>query len=189
MTKETALSLILAIGIIAGSLWIADRSLQASAEKFSAISLTKKILLPGSPPEPASGLPVPLPGSSMTPQGAAVSMGISKCKIDGKTVYSNQGCPADAQRKNINLHDSAGIVSPRRESLAELTASRQARENAAAVSMQQPAAVPQPSECPALAQRIESLDAMARQPQSAQMQDRLRQERVAVRDRQRALSC
>lgn len=44
-------------------------------------------------------------------------------------------------------------------------------------------------ECVALARQIERIDAAARQPQSAGMQDYLRAERQAVRSRQAALRC
>jgi len=45
------------------------------------------------------------------------------------------------------------------------------------------------SECSALAARINTLDALARQPQSAQNQDRIRGERNNVRSRQLGLGC
>lgn len=44
-------------------------------------------------------------------------------------------------------------------------------------------------ECLSLKQRIEQMDARARQPQSAQEQDRLRDQRKQARDRQFALRC
>lgn len=45
------------------------------------------------------------------------------------------------------------------------------------------------NECRALAARINNLDALARQPQSATNQDRIRAERNTVRSRQLALNC
>lgn len=45
------------------------------------------------------------------------------------------------------------------------------------------------SECKALDARVEQLDAMARQPQSGQMQDWIRGQRQQARDRQFALRC
>lgn len=47
----------------------------------------------------------------------------------------------------------------------------------------------QASECAPIDQRIRSLDAMARQPQSGQMQDWIRAERMAVMSRRAALHC
>lgn len=45
------------------------------------------------------------------------------------------------------------------------------------------------AECKALDERVTQLDAMARQPQSGQMQDWIRGERKTARDRQFALRC
>jgi hypothetical protein len=52
----------------------------------------------------------------------------------------------------------------------------------------EPAPLPN-AECKALDARVEQLDAMARQPQSGQMQDWIRGEREAARSRQFALRC
>lgn len=45
------------------------------------------------------------------------------------------------------------------------------------------------TDCTGLKAQIEHLDAVARQPQSAQSQDRLRRERQRIRDREAALHC
>jgi hypothetical protein len=52
-----------------------------------------------------------------------------------------------------------------------------------------PAAQAMQAECAALNARVESLDAQARHPQSAQMQDWIRGERKQARDRQFGLRC
>lgn len=54
---------------------------------------------------------------------------------------------------------------------------------------QQPTQTTRAVDCAALANRIHSLDAVARQGQSAQSQDRIRQERQAARDAQLRGGC
>jgi hypothetical protein len=59
-----------------------------------------------------------------------------------------------------------------------------------AVSIQRPQGSANPAvECGALDNYVRQLDAMARQPQNAQSQDRITQERKRVRDRQVQLRC
>jgi hypothetical protein len=53
-----------------------------------------------------------------------------------------------------------------------------------------PAAAPSnKSECQSLDKQVEHLDAMARQPQSGQMQDWIRAQRQKARERQFSLRC
>jgi hypothetical protein len=61
---------------------------------------------------------------------------ISKCLVNGRTMYSNDGCPDGAKQQAVALHDSAGIVSPPKENLSDLTAKRRASERAYALQAQ-----------------------------------------------------
>lgn len=198
MRKERLLSFVLAIGIVVAALWVAGQSLKNKAdqrhggrvmEKGGAGSKVSNNSAAGNL-ESDSG-----EASSMKQaanRNAPLQTDISKCIVNGKTIYSNQGCPEGAQGKAVPIHKSQGIVSPPKESLAELTAKRKAAEQSQAVQGQQRIAFVGPSngvECAELDKRIASLDAMARQPQSGYMQDWIKERRKSVRDRQFAIHC
>jgi hypothetical protein len=189
MRKETVFSFVLAILIVSGAIWVADRSFKEN----SVIGETSN-------PEISQGNHKVIPkhkyaesesGEYISSQDSTASHGISKCIISGKTVYSNEGCPKGIQAKSVTLHDSGGIVSPPKENLVDLTAKRQAAEREHSVrTMQVQAQVKSnKAECEWLNQHINWLDSIARQPQSGQMQDWIRQERKAARDRQFDIRC
>jgi hypothetical protein len=188
MRKETVLSFIFACAVVFGALALLDRSFPEAPRQSKNDSLSEA-QSPTSQPIPASSLP-PAPQASI--QTDVVEQGrVRKCLLGGKIMYSDARCPEGASTRKIALHDSAGIVSPRKDILEELTAQRLARE---AVPVHAPVQVSQvvqsnKFECDELGKRIEWLDAMARQPQSGQMQDWIRQERVKTRDRQSAVRC
>ncbi len=83
----------------------------------------------------------------------------------------------------------AGLPFETQVSIAEQQ--RQAAErNIALESAPMPAAAPSnKSECQSLDKQVEHLDAMARQPQSGQMQDWIRAQRQKARERQFSLRC
>lgn len=83
----------------------------------------------------------------------------------------------------------AGLPFEQQVNIAEQQRHAAAR-NVAIQSAPMPAAVPSnQAECQRLDKEVERLDAMARQPQSGQMQDWIRGERQKARDRQFALRC
>jgi hypothetical protein len=59
----------------------------------------------------------------------------------------------------------------------------------AAAQPQQPSPPSKPAECASLAATIANLDSQARQPQSSQMQDWIKQQRQRARDQQYRLRC
>jgi hypothetical protein len=125
-----------------------------------------------------------------TPDFAA-SNRVFKCAVKGQTVYSNKECAAGATP--ITLHDSAGVLSPPKENLEDLTAKRKAAEAEYERTIQT-AQVAAPSaaikvECDGLKQYIAQLEAMARQPQSGQMQDWIKQQKANAQSRQFDVHC
>lgn len=111
----------------------------------------------------------------------------------GSTFWTNGSC--SSQKATIDRISSVPGALPFDEQVA--MASREAAAaaelygtsmNSVAVGAMAPAA-PQVSECLALAERIRALDAWARQPQSGQMQDWIRAERMTVMSRRAALHC
>jgi hypothetical protein len=197
MRKELLLSVVLAIGVVGTALWVADQSLTANSPKSVGQGTEhgyagSKMHKTHSAENSESSITDANSNKNPTNPASTAAASISKCAINGKTVYSDQGCPDGAKGRTVALHDSAGIVSPPKENLAELTAKRKASEQAYTLQLQQQVASIGSSnrfECEELDKRIASLDAMARQPQSGGMQDWIKDQRKAVRDRQFAIHC
>lgn len=197
MRKETILSFILATGVVAGGIWVADQSLKSKSTINAGQGREDGYTDSEVPNQPVAGIVGSVIGDAAlgnraTNQGSTTATGISKCVVNEKIIYSNEGCPDGASGRTVAIHDSEGIVSPPKENLADLTAKRKTSERAYALQAQQQVASIGPSnatECAELNKRIESLDAMARQPQSGSMQDWIKDQRKAVRDRQFAIHC
>lgn len=186
-------SLILATSVVAASVWVADRSLGTRLPRPSAAVPESR-----SAQEPGTSVPqsfTPAQEGRNAPSAASVPSqnpsGIVKCIVNGKTVYSNGSCEG-ATRQAVAIHDSAGIVSPPKESLAELTAKREASERAYVLRPEIKVTSIGPSssvECNELDKHIAYLDSVARQPHSPQTADWIREQRRVTRDRQFAIRC
>lgn len=189
MRKEMAVSIVLAIALVAGAIVIADRSLATKATTGNS-SLRHQ-----GPHATSAAAHLPLPASFPAPH---TFHGISKCLRNGEISYSNHGCPPGTIPERVVLHDTAGIENRNRELLAALRAGNPPvarREGGMIQHVAHPASAKSTDqahkqlECAALKQQIASVDARARQPQSAQSQDRLREEKKKLRDRYSALRC
>jgi protein subunit release factor B len=111
---------------------------------------------------------------------------------NGKTVYADEPCANSAAEKYLALHQPKGIVSPPKETLEFLTAKRLAFEAQYVQSMKvqfNQTRSSKTNECNALQIRLERIESMGRQPQSAATQDWLRQEKRDVITRQSELRC
>jgi hypothetical protein len=195
MSKQLLFSVVLATGIVASGIWIADQSMKSNSATDDAAMHESKPVGISEAHAPRSIVSQPVDdatGSIATNPSSASPSRISKCIIDGKITYSDSGCPDRAKHQPIALHDSGGIVSPPKESLADLTAKRKAAERAYALQAQAQVAATGRSgntECEELDKRVADLDSMARQPHSGVMADWIKNERKAVRDRQFAMHC
>jgi hypothetical protein len=191
MNKELGVSFFLACVVVGGVLWlVADSEQRMRKHPIPDASINA---YPSRPVDPQDRVSLPSSKLNMTAQeNHAAQSGIIKCIMNGKTIYSDEKCPAGAATQQVKLHDTAGVVSPPKAILSKLTAERLASENALVLTLQKPVALPMQSkktECEALNKHIEWLDSMARQPQTGQMQDWIRQERKKARDQQFAIHC
>ncbi|MFC7514089.1 hypothetical protein ACFQUU_03625 [Herbaspirillum sp. GCM10030257] len=194
MSKQLIGSVVLATGFVAGGMWVADQSLmpKSAGSAFDAknsqpVGAVDSQFARTVAPQTADNLASPLATNP-----SSTSSGISKCVVNGMVVYSDNGCPDGAKQQAVALHDSAGIVSPPKENLADLTAKRKAAERAYAIQAQaQVTAIGRSgqTECDELDRQVANLDSMARQPHSGTMQDWIKNERKVVRDRQFAMRC
>lgn len=98
-------------------------------------------------------------------------------------------CAGRADARTVSLHDTSGVVSPNKKLLHQLEADRHGRERDRSGSLNTVAVINGSQECVDLSRQIDNYDSLARQPQSPYMQDWIRQQRKAVRDRQFELRC
>lgn len=133
----------------------------------------------------------PMASQNAQPDAIAQPGKVTKCVVNGKILYSNEACPKGAKVQAVQLHDTAGVVSPPKEELADLTARRVASEQVYSQRLQQVSVLEssKKAECDELGKYIEWLDGMARQPQSGQMQDWIKERKAATQSRQYALHC
>lgn len=140
--------------------------------------------------------PPPPPQASAQPQSAAPAQQapgthiVSKCTVNGKTLYSDNACPqgtAGTQVVTKPDHNLMAGLTP-----AQMAAADRVQPVAPSISAFAPtegSPSSNASECKALDEHIKYLDAMARQPHSGQMQDWIKDQRKKDRDRQFALRC
>lgn len=126
---------------------------------------------------------------------------VAKCVVNGRATYTAQGNCQAGTVVSVPIAaspsaDDIRAAQVRAEELAEQAAEidRQAawrawhREQELA-NASPPANLTKTAQCADLEQQIQGLDAQAREPQSAGMQDWLKDRRVQIRSRQFALHC
>ncbi len=182
MQKEMIFSLLLAVGVVGGGIWVADSSLTAS---MAARNVQQKLSA-----NPGIVVTTPAPERPSTS-----SSGISKCLQNGQTTYSNDGCPVGAKHQQVVLYDTAGIEDKSKEQLAIILANSRPTVRAEPLVIQHvthrntASSADKKWECEQLKKQIAGVDAQARQPQSASSQDRLRAQKKELRDRYARLRC
>ncbi|MBC7610353.1 MAG: hypothetical protein H7228_12425 [Polaromonas sp.] len=155
----------------------------------------KAVVSAGPAPEPRSPQAAARPNLPQTPsyppltEAPAESGTVTKCVVSGKTSYGDSNCAAGAvaskvvTRTNQNLI-AAVPVPPSAQTTAPAPAS-----TAVAQANPGPDYAALKAECAWLDAHIKYLDDLARQPNSAQTQDRIREERKVARDRQFRIRC
>lgn len=189
MRSRTIISFLFACATVAGGIVVMDRSIL----KFPVPGLDAATSASEQSTHPAinpAAEPLPMPSQDIHEEVTPGS--ITKCIVNGKTLYSNEACPTGAKEHAVQLYDTAGVISPPKEVLADLTARRIASEQADNHRLQQQVSLPTHSkkaECEELGKYIEWLDGMARQPQSGQMQDWIKERKAETQSRQFAIHC
>lgn len=133
---------------------------------------------------------------------------INKCIVNGKTIYSDQKCPKDATKEQVKINHATGIVSADRETVTD-TINRMHDERWVSAApgrsitrtttrdgdtITQTIDNPLPKQvhvrsnnkkamCDSIEKRITHLDALARQPQSARTQERIKQDKAKERSK------
>lgn len=116
---------------------------------------------------------------------------VTKCVLQGKVSYSDDGCPQGAITSKVATNTNQNLMAAIKVPVAvqatnpeqplPLPMTAQVNPGAAYASLK--------AECAELEARIKYLDSMARQPQSGQTQDWIREERKKARDRQARITC
>jgi hypothetical protein len=163
--------------------------LRTGAERSKLASVAPPALSSGTP-----GRSDPLSGESPTKDSLRQEQ-VTKCLSSaGAAAYVDGGCPPGTRSSSITVRPDSNLADGM--SAAEREAS--VRENRALAQAQAEgerptamAAYPSPTaaECASLDAAVRALDAQARQPLAAQMQDWVRAQRKSARDRQFALRC
>jgi hypothetical protein len=145
-------------------------------------------------PCPAGASRVVEEASAPQMEGSNQTLTLYHCKgYDGRTFWANSHC--NQHRALVDRMVNVPARAPFDQQVAMAEGQRRAVQQA--VQQRVPAASPAPNAvvdssravCDQLDARVRSLDAMARQPQPAAMQDWIRGERQTARDRQFRLRC
>lgn len=176
-----ALTLLLALFVLyhAANWWFATHTKQPQQQQ--------------QPPQQPTTLPLPQPA----PAPQAAPQAVTKCIAKGKTTYSDGACPPGSTASTVTIDPRVNVVETSRPAAAAMPAYKPA-----AVVAQTPTSEPmlraaqatntdtaRKTECEVLSALVEQLDMWARQPQSAQRQDWIREERRNARDRQGRIRC
>ncbi|WP_341916052.1 hypothetical protein [Polaromonas sp. YR568] len=168
---------------------VADWKLNQHAAKPASTSLATTPA-PVSRPAPSAAPSVPpTPARSSATEAPEGARSVTKCIVNGKTSYGDKSCASGAKATQIVTKENHNLMAAVRA--PAITKSEESAQPSAAIAQSDhdldQAAMK--AECKALDERIKYLDAMARQPQSGQTQDGIREERKKARDRQARIPC
>lgn len=141
------------------------------------------------PAEPAApSFPQTSPYSSAT-EATGSRRTVTKCSVNGKTSYGDASCADGAKATQIVTKENHNLMVAIRVPAA--TKTEEPAQSPSVLAQSDPGVdqAAMKAECNALEERIKYLDAMARQPQSGQMQDWIREDRKKARDRQVRIPC
>ena len=180
-----ALAVLLVFIAWRGAEWLLARQPERAARPAAAPPVVRLPTVPS---------PADAPDVRARPAPQAESYGVTKClSATGQAAYSDGPCPAGSRATTVWVQPDLNLADGM--SAAEREASMQNNSAVAAEVQQHERRVAQNpggdvlGECAALGERIRWVDAMARQPQGAQMQDWLANEKKMARDRQFRLRC
>lgn len=115
---------------------------------------------------------------------------IMKCIENGRVTYGDGAC--NGELVEVPIDTGNNVIKPDRQTLEYTARPRQPEPPpapAATISRGAPPTRTSPTECQAIDAQIAAIDAQARQPQSAQTQDYLKDQRAKLRSRQNDLRC
>ncbi|OAK60555.1 hypothetical protein A3K87_23805 [Variovorax paradoxus] len=148
---------------------------------------------PGIAPPPQDARPAPSPPVASPGAPGPDTFEVTKCLTpSGKAAYSDGPCPDGSRATTVRLRRDVNIA----DGMSPQAREASIRDNAAVAAQQHQYerqvaqnVANEMGECSGLAEHINWIDAIGRQPQGAYSQDWLRDERKRTRDRQFRLGC
>jgi hypothetical protein len=189
-TTTTAISILLTICVIGGTLYLIEKTDKIPQPKISQ---------PENPPAernidkkeigyiPAITKSVP----QMQPQTIGT---VVRCNENGKITYTNSGCKNGTTPKEVKLNNAEGIISPSRETIDatlgrmhnERISMEETNQNSRQIDYQTQVKI---NECKYLHDRNETLNKWSNQALTSSQQDQIRAEKYSNIKRQSELHC
>jgi hypothetical protein len=166
--------------------WKLTQQAASLAAKSTLAAVPKTIQRPVE--APATTFP-PVPLDQSPSSQTANTQTVIKCVVNGKTSYADSACPQGAVKTHVTTRADQNLMTAVRPATEMQTEEAVSQPLAVARNNPSPDAAAKKAECQMLIARIEQLDSMSRQPQSAQMQDWIKDERKKARDQQFRLPC
>lgn len=137
---------------------------------------------------PVPPFPQP-PRHQDAPEAAAGTRIVTKCVINGKTSYGDSTCSQGATSTLVTTRADHNLMAPVRPQATPPIEEPVTQPIVVSQINPSPDAAAKKTECQYLNAEIAHLDAVARQPQSMQMQDWIKDQRKKLRDRQFRIQC
>ena len=176
--------------------WLAKHAVQQQQQRpaSSKPEPVTQVARPSPPAEqpqarPVNPRPTELPAYPAPQAGSVV---VTKCVAKDKTGYSEGACPPGSIASAVAIDPRVNVIEAPRIAITEPAVEAPAAaqpSNSVRVSQVDYAHLDRKAECQALNAHIEKLDAWSRQPQTAQLQDWIRDERKKARDKQFGIRC
>lgn len=171
---------LLALVFVAGLLYAGYQSIDWGNNKPMPNKVPTASTTPIPQPQPAQ------PQAPLTEPGNRV---ITKCTGGGKTTYSDGDCPKGSETSQLVTKTDYNLVAGLTPQQLAAVKRLDAQAATVATVAQNSPVVTDTSECKALDVQIANLDAMARQPQTMQTHDWIRDQRQKARTRQFSIRC
>lgn len=185
LDKALIFVVILVLLYLAGD-WVLNQR-TPSKRGHQAPAEPEQVERPASASKPLSRQAMPDPTYPRMPETNDNTRTVTKCVVNGKTSYGDGDCVRGATTSQVTTRADHNVMQPVRPSAAPPREVTYVQETV--VTQSTDALDTKKSECTWIDERIKYLDAMARQPQSGQMQDWITAERKRLRDRQFRIPC
>ena len=129
------------------------------------------------------------PADQNTPNATAGISKVTKCVVNGHTSYGDGSCPQGSVSSQITTRANHNLIAAVQPEALSQTVPPADQHIVEVQSSSFNDAATKKSECQSLNAQIEHWDAKARQPQGAQTQDWIREQRKKARDRQFQIRC
>jgi hypothetical protein len=160
---------------------------RAPAPRHWALKPQPASELKGAAPQAPAFAPLPAQQDARDPRNSTRT--ITKCVVNGKISYNDYGCAAGAVATSVVTRPSQNQTAAVRPGANPAVQPKEPGRSPSVVAQASNVPAARAAECRSIDAQVTSLDVMARQPQSGQMQDWIRAERKRLRDSQFQIPC